>query len=227
MRSRPSPMWRRSRLERLKKYYNEGSGYFQIQATRPLTIAYALNDSPVGQLAWIVDKFKEWTFPTSELPEQAINRDRMLTNVMIYWLTGTGASSAQMYYESMHSQAWDSAPLTTPTGVAVFAEDVAIRRYGEQGFNIVHWSDFESRRSLRRDGSARPIRRRCSQLLSKPALNRPVTSPPREPPLILRTGASPGFARLKSNNSTVCGGTRFIPTSTNGLPIFTCNFTPA
>jgi len=132
------------RLERLQKYLHEGSGYSQIQATRPLTIAYALNDSPVGQLAWIVDKFKEWTFPTSELPEQAVNRDRMLTNVMIYWLTGTGASSTQMYYESMHSQAWDSTPLTTPTGVAVFAEDVAIRRYGEQGFNIVHWSDFES-----------------------------------------------------------------------------------
>jgi pimeloyl-ACP methyl ester carboxylesterase len=133
----------KARLERLKNYYNEGSGYFQIQATRPQTIAYALNDSPVGQLAWIVDKFKEWTFPKSELPEQAIDRDRMLTDVTIYWLTGTGASSAHIYYESMHSQSWDSAPPTTPTGVAAFAEDVAIRRYAEQANNIVHWTDFE------------------------------------------------------------------------------------
>lgn len=133
----------KARLERLKNYLNEGSGYFQIQATRPQTIAYALNDSPVGQLAWIVEKFKEWTFPKSELPEQAIDRDRMLTNVTIYWLTGTGASSAQVYFEGMHSQSWESAAPTTPTGVAAFAEDVAIRRYGEQANNIVHWSDFD------------------------------------------------------------------------------------
>jgi pimeloyl-ACP methyl ester carboxylesterase len=133
----------KARLKRLKHYYDEGSGYFQIQATRPQTVAYALNDSPVGQLAWIVDKFKEWTFPPPELPEQAIDRDRMLTNVTIYWLTGTGASSAQIYYESMHTNAWESAPPTTPTGVAAFAEDVAIRRYGEQANNIVHWSDFD------------------------------------------------------------------------------------
>jgi pimeloyl-ACP methyl ester carboxylesterase len=133
----------KARLGRLKFYYTDGSGYFQIQATRPQTIAYALNDSPVGQLAWIVDKFKEWTFPPSGLPEQAIDRDRMLTNVTIYWLTGTGASSAHMYYESMHSGAGGVAPLPTPTGVAAFAEDVAIRRYGEQANNIVHWSDFD------------------------------------------------------------------------------------
>jgi pimeloyl-ACP methyl ester carboxylesterase len=133
----------KARLERLKNYYNEGSGYFHIQATRPQTIAYALNDSPAGQLAWIVDKFKEWSHPPSELPEKAINRDRMLTNVTIYWLTGTGASSARIYYEGMHVQSWDPTPPTTPTGVAAFAEDVAIRRYGEQANNIVHWSDFD------------------------------------------------------------------------------------
>ncbi|MCI0398257.1 MAG: epoxide hydrolase 1 [Chloroflexi bacterium] len=133
----------KARLARLKAYYDDGSGYFQIQATRPQTIAYALNDSPAGQLAWIVEKFKEWTFPSSALPEQAISRDRMLTNATIYWLTGTGASSAHIYYESMHSPSWDSTPPTTPTGVAAFAEDVAIRRYGEQANNIVHWSDFD------------------------------------------------------------------------------------
>jgi pimeloyl-ACP methyl ester carboxylesterase len=133
----------KARLARLKNYYDVGNGYFQIQATRPQTLAYALNDSPAGLLAWIVDKFKEWTHPESELPEQAIDRDRMLTNVTIYWLTGAGASSANIYYEGMHTAAWGSAPLTTPTGVAAFAEDVAIRRYGEQGHNIVHWSDFE------------------------------------------------------------------------------------
>ena len=71
-----------------------------IQATRPQTLAYGLTDSPVGQLAWIVEKFKEWTDPAAELPEDAVDRDQMLTNVMLYWLTGTAGSSARIYYEA-------------------------------------------------------------------------------------------------------------------------------
>jgi pimeloyl-ACP methyl ester carboxylesterase len=84
----------RARLARLRAFLAGGNAYFQIQATRPNTLGFALNDSPVGQLAWIVDKFKEWTHPSGELPEHSVSRDRMLTNVMLYWLTGTGASSA-------------------------------------------------------------------------------------------------------------------------------------
>jgi epoxide hydrolase len=133
----------KARLERLGHFLSEGSGYFQIQATRPQTLAYSLSDSPAGQLAWIMDKFKEWTHPSAELPERAIERDHMLTNVMLYWLTGTAGSSARLYYENMHSGSWGEPSGTTPTGVAVFAEDVAIRRYAELGNNIVHWSDFE------------------------------------------------------------------------------------
>jgi pimeloyl-ACP methyl ester carboxylesterase len=132
----------KARLARLNNYMQEGNGYFQIQATRPQTLAYALNDSPVGQLAWITEKFKEWTFPTGDLPEAAVARDHLLTNVSLYWFTGTGATSAHIYYESMHSGTWHESPATTPTGVAAFAEDVAIRRYAEYGNNIVHWSDF-------------------------------------------------------------------------------------
>jgi pimeloyl-ACP methyl ester carboxylesterase len=133
----------KARLELLNKWNNDGSGYFQIQATRPQTIAYGLTDSPVGQLAWIVEKFKEWTHPSAELPESAIDRDLILTDVMLYWLTGTSGSSAHLYYENMHSGSWHEEPATTPTGVAVFAEDVAIRRYSELGHNIVHWSEFD------------------------------------------------------------------------------------
>jgi pimeloyl-ACP methyl ester carboxylesterase len=132
----------RARLARLGAYMSDGNGYFQIQATRPNTLGFALNDSPVGQLAWIVEKFKEWTHPTSELPERSVDRDRMLTNVMLYWLTGTGASSSQVYYEGMHSGR-RAAPSTVPTGVAAFAEDVAIRRFAEPLNNVVHWSDFD------------------------------------------------------------------------------------
>lgn len=132
----------KERLARLANFLAEGNGYFQIQATRPQTVAYGLMDSPVGQLAWIIDKFNEWTFNPAGTPGGTIDRDRVLTDVTIYWLTQTAASSARLYWESMHGDEWPTR-LEVPTGVAVFAEDVAIRRYGEQGHNIVHWSDFE------------------------------------------------------------------------------------
>jgi epoxide hydrolase len=134
----------RARLERLAvSTGGPGNGYFAIQSQRPQTIAYALTDSPAGQLAWIVEKFKEWSHGPG-LPDQVIGRDRLLTNVMIYWLTGTAGSSAQLYYEAMHSGMPDLRPVPVPTGVAVFAEDYAIRRYGERGHNIVHWSEFDT-----------------------------------------------------------------------------------
>jgi epoxide hydrolase len=131
------------RLERLKWFLSEGNGYFQVQSTRPQTLAYSLTDSPVGQLAWNVEKFKEWTHPAADLPEAAVDRDRLLTNVMLYWLTGTAGSAARLYYENVHAASWGQPPATTPTGVAVFAEDVAIRRYAERANNIVHWSEFD------------------------------------------------------------------------------------
>lgn len=133
----------RQRVARIGNYMAEMYGYNVIQSTRPQTLAYGLADSPVGQLAWIVEKFKEWTHG-AEVPEDAVDRDRMLTNVMIYWLTNTAGSSANLYYEGAHSGSWGPGePSPVPTGVAVFAEDVAIRRYAEQGNNIVHWTDFD------------------------------------------------------------------------------------
>jgi len=131
------------RLRRRQNYLSEGNGYFQIQSTRPQTLSYALTDSPAGQLAWIVEKFKEWTNSGHELPEDAIPGDEILTNVSLYWFTGTAGSSANVYYEAMHSGDWP-VPSGVPTGVAAFAEDIAIRRYAEQANNIVHWSDFEA-----------------------------------------------------------------------------------
>jgi len=133
----------KARLERLHTFMSDGNGYFQIQATRPQTLSYALTDSPVGQLAWITEKINEWTHPSTERPETVIDRERILTNVMIYWLTGTAGSSARLYYENMHAGSSRQSPATTPTGVAVFAEDVAIRRYAEHGNNIVYWSEFD------------------------------------------------------------------------------------
>jgi pimeloyl-ACP methyl ester carboxylesterase len=63
---------------------------------------------------------------------------------MFYWITGTGGAAARMYYENMHATPnWERLPSKTPVGVAAFAEDIAIRRYGEQANNIIHWSDFD------------------------------------------------------------------------------------
>jgi pimeloyl-ACP methyl ester carboxylesterase len=133
----------RARLERLDtSTAGPGNGYFEVQATRPQTLAYALTDSPVGQLAWIVERFKEWTW-AAEVPEDAVDRDQLLTTVMLYWLTGTARSSAELYYENAHAGFSGQQPGTTPTGVAVFAGDYAIRRYAERTNHIVHWTEFD------------------------------------------------------------------------------------
>jgi pimeloyl-ACP methyl ester carboxylesterase len=131
------------RLTELRQGGEDGKGYLQIQTTRPQTMAYALNDSPVAQLAWIVEKFKEWTHPAAELPEQAVDRDQLLTNISLYWFTGTGASAAQFLYEAAHAQPkWGGAP-TIPVGMAVFGADPLARRLLDPEHKIAHWSEFE------------------------------------------------------------------------------------
>jgi pimeloyl-ACP methyl ester carboxylesterase len=133
----------KARLEIAAKFQAHGRGYSMIQATRPQTLAYGLTDSPVGQLAWIAEKFKEWS-DSRDRPEDAVDRDQLLTNVMIYWLTRTAGSSARLYYESM--QSWGRpAPSQTPTGVAVFPKELTppIRRFAERSNHIVQWTEFD------------------------------------------------------------------------------------
>jgi pimeloyl-ACP methyl ester carboxylesterase len=141
-RQRIKESWRR-RSELLR----EGAGYGVLQSTRPQTLAYALTDSPVGQLAWIVDKFKEWT-DSSERPEDAVDRDQLLTNVSLYWFTATAGSSARLYYEAAHGGvgvADAEEPSVTPTGVAVFPHEIAlpVRRIAERSNAIIHWTEFD------------------------------------------------------------------------------------
>lgn len=133
-----------ARLAALEHFNTELSGYFSIQGTRPQTLAYGLTDSPVGQLAWIVDMFKEWT-DTTGLPEEAIDRDRMLTNVMLYWLTETARSSADIYKEDVAS--WEETVIfDLPLGLALFPKEMGqpIRAWAErENTNIIHWSEFD------------------------------------------------------------------------------------
>jgi epoxide hydrolase len=139
------------RLRLLAHFVADRSGYMKIQATRPQTLAYSLTDSPAGQLAWIVEKFWEWS-DSVKAPEDAVDRDQLLTNVMLYWLTATGASSAQLYFEIADLLPTAAIPPATPPplpvrlGVAVFPQDSAlpVRQLAEQAFpNIVHWSEFD------------------------------------------------------------------------------------
>jgi pimeloyl-ACP methyl ester carboxylesterase len=130
------------KLQQMKDYQKEGRGYLQLQSTRPQTLAYGLADSPIALLAWIIEKFKEWVHPTHSLPEEAISRDQLLTNVSLYWFTGTGASAAQFIYEAFHSHDWPK-PSSVPQGWAVFGTDNTImkRLFNREG-KIEHWSEF-------------------------------------------------------------------------------------
>ncbi len=132
-----------ARVQRFERYNQEESGYYMIQSTRPQTLAYGLTDSPAGQLAWIADMFKIFINPAAELPEDAVDRDLMLTNVMLYWLTGTAGSSARIYKEGTDSWGAPAEPVPVPTGVAVFPGDISIRRLAEREHEVVHWSEFE------------------------------------------------------------------------------------
>jgi epoxide hydrolase len=134
----------KARLDRGQLFITEQAGYYGIQSTRPQTLAYGLTDSPTGQLAWIVEKFKEWT-DSENVPEDAVDRDQMLTNVMLYWLTETARSSADLYKEDAPNLA-TSEISDTPMGIAVFPHEIAppIRRFAErENTNIVHWSEFD------------------------------------------------------------------------------------
>jgi pimeloyl-ACP methyl ester carboxylesterase len=95
-------------------------GYFAMQNHRPDTIGPALTDSPVALLAWIAEKFQTWTDPAHATPDDAVDRDQLLTNVALYWFTRSGASSAQLYYEASHSGLDWLAGGDVPTSWSVF-----------------------------------------------------------------------------------------------------------
>ncbi|GAB2804700.1 epoxide hydrolase family protein [Streptomyces daliensis] len=132
--------------KRFQEWSRDRQGYADIQSTRPQTLAYGLTDSPVGQLAWIVEKFKDWT-DSRDRPEDAVDRDQMLTNVMLYWLTGTAGSSARIYYERAHAHYWGAPPepSTAPTALADFPWDnyIPLRHIADRTNNIVRWTEYD------------------------------------------------------------------------------------
>lgn len=138
-----NPAEQRALQKVLRAEYELGA-YALLQASRPQTLSYALTDSPVGQMAWIVERFKDWTDST-DVPEDAVDRDAMLTNVMIYWLNGTAGSSARYYYEGAATWGQPEPDTMVPVAVAVMPADLGIpvRRIAERNHNIVRWTEFE------------------------------------------------------------------------------------
>jgi epoxide hydrolase len=123
------------------RYRTDLAGYSAIQSTRPQLMAYALTDSPVAQLAWILDAFAHWTDPGGQR-FGGIDRDHILTNVMLYWLTRTAGSSAFFYQAGFGRLTGEPPRGTVPTSVAVFPHDIAlpVRARAERTDNIVRWT---------------------------------------------------------------------------------------
>ena len=131
-----------SALAGMKHYQDWDSGYSKEQSTRPQTVGYGLVDSPVGQMAWIMEKFWAWTDCDGH-PENVLTRDEMLDNVMVYWLNAAGASSARLYWESFGGGFTDT--VTTPMGASIFPKEIfraskrwALKRYP----NIMYWNEL-------------------------------------------------------------------------------------
>ncbi len=123
----------------------EEAGYRHIQMTRPQTISYAMSDSPVGLLAWFVEKFRAWSDCDGDV-EKCFSKDELITNFMLYWWPNTWCSAIRIYYESQHNQ-WKLRPgerVTVPTGVAVFPKEIVsiVKLRAEQYFNIVRFTEF-------------------------------------------------------------------------------------
>ncbi|RAJ40098.1 pimeloyl-ACP methyl ester carboxylesterase [Kitasatospora sp. SolWspMP-SS2h] len=125
-----------ARLDRVRHLQANRPPYQALQAATPQTLGYALTDSPVGQLAWIAERFAQWTDPATPVDDE-----RLLTGVSLYWLTATAASSARLTRETPRG----GTPCPVPLGVAVFAHDItlAVRPLVERRYDVRHWSEFD------------------------------------------------------------------------------------
>jgi microsomal epoxide hydrolase len=136
--------------ERLAHFLAEETGYQQIQGTKPQTLAFGLTDSPAGLAAWIAEKFRTWS-DNDGLPESAINRDRLLANISLYWFTGAIGSSFWPYYGRLHGIGGGlpispSYPVTVPTGYAAFPKEIIVppRSLAEKIYtNIQRWTEMK------------------------------------------------------------------------------------
>jgi len=135
-------------LSRVARWEKEEGAYADIQSTRPQTLAYGLNDSPIGLAAWIVEKFRAWSDCDGDL-ESRFTKDQLLTNITIYWVTQTINSSMRRYFEKRHDP--NLTPLNTgnrvetPTAIAMFPGEKALvvpREWADRAYNIHQWTEM-------------------------------------------------------------------------------------
>jgi epoxide hydrolase len=132
----------RAALAKLQAYGDVGSAYARIQGTKPQTIGYSLSDSPVGQASWIYEKLVGWSDP-NDGPGHMLTRDEMLDNIMLYWLSNTGASSARLYFESFATD-FSTQKLDLPVAVSVFPSELyrPLKVWGERAYSrLVYWNE--------------------------------------------------------------------------------------
>jgi len=132
-----------SALEAFARHRKWGTGYSKEQSTRPQTVGYGLVDSPAGQAAWIIEKFREWTDCDGH-PENVLTRDELLDNVMLYWLPATAASSARLYWESFRQPGFEE--VHVPTGCSIFPKEIMriSRRWATSRFtDIRYWNELD------------------------------------------------------------------------------------
>jgi epoxide hydrolase len=124
-------------------YWDVDSGYSKEQSTRPQTVGYGLVDSPAGLCAWILEKFWSWTDCDGD-PANVLTRDELLDNIMLYWLPGTGASSARLYWESFGKGLAGTQAVGVPVGCSVFPKEIfrPSRRWAEKGYpDLRYWGE--------------------------------------------------------------------------------------
>lgn len=127
-------------LQRFQHWMGDGNGYFRIQATRPDTLGFGLTDSPAGLAAWILEKFRDWSDCDGEI-SNTMELDQVLTNISLYWFTGSITSAARLYYEESQDER-DLSPIAVPTAGALFPGDIICppRRWAEKIYNIQQWT---------------------------------------------------------------------------------------
>ena len=134
-------------LKKIEEFQEWGSGYHKQQSTRPQTLGFGLADSPVGQAAWVLEKFYEWT-DCSGHPENIFSKNELLDNIMLYWLTNSAASSARLYWETFSPSATfvDRGRISIPVGVSVFPKEIMAgpRSWSEKHFaDICYWNELD------------------------------------------------------------------------------------
>lgn len=132
-----------SALAGMQYYSDHDSGYSKQQSTRPQTLGYGLSDSPVGQMAWILEKYWAW-MDCDGHPENVLRKDELLDNIMLYWCNACAASSARLYWESFNALSRDEVVLAT--GCSVYPKEIfrASRRWAERRFkNLIHWNELD------------------------------------------------------------------------------------